>query len=323
MWIRWDWLGGPGCYLGAPIGPEYLKNGLTVQDFLGGYVVWNGSFASDTPYPALYGPGGFNYSQLANEPELLLQSLSGICSNVGWSPTVSYLFVECYQKHGQGAALGYPTTSFRNQSVDANVSRWYVPGESRFYYVQRFSGGNLGQCLIMYDPQNRGSYNKDGENKAYLLKQGFLDYYLANNGIKMLGCPVSEEYWNQYNGLTYQDFQKGQLVWNGSSVSVQSHSPNTAYLWIDSDPAGSSVYVDGSSPYDDATTPTHLVGVTGGDHEVRIALVGEPEKTVTVTAIPDHITDVHVANQNGTVNIVSSPGNIQLYHTGGAPWPAE
>jgi len=323
IWQHWDAMGGPGSYLGAPIGPRYTKNGLTVQDFLGGYIVWNGSYASDAVYPALYGPGAFAYGQRNNEPtDLLFQPLAGMSSSVLWSPKVSYLFVECYRRNGQGAALGYPTTMFWNQSVDANVSRWYVPGENRFYYVQRFSGGSLGECLIMYDPQNRGSYNREGENRAYLIKQGFLNYYLANNGLKMLGCPVSDEYRNQNNGLTYQDFQKGQLVWDGSVVSVQSYNPSTAYLWIDSEPAGGTVIVDGSAPYNSATTPTRLIGVNGGNHAVRVALVDEPEKTVTVTAIADQITDVFVTHQRGTVNITSTPGGVQLYHTGSAPWPA-
>ncbi|GEM_PF-1942406 len=321
MWLKWNSLNGPDSYLGAPNGQEYSKNGRTYQDFQGGYIIWNGSVATDYLYPSSYGPGAFDYTTQAAQQELLLKPLRSISSpTIGWSPNISYLFVEAYKRNGQSARVGYPTNVFNNQSVVAHVTPRFIPGSNPldYYYVQYFSGGTLGECMIMYDPDNKGYPNQQGKNEAYLIKGEILRYYLNNNGITALNAPVSDEY-PIGSLITRQDFQKGYLISNNGVVSQGLYSPGTAYLWINSNPAGASVLVDGSVPYTNAATPTNLIGINSGNHEVRIALTGG-EQIKQVTTPADQITEV-VVNLTGLVTIVTSPSGAQIYRDG-VPWPA-
>jgi len=54
------------------------------------------------------------------------------------------------------------------------------------------------------------------QSSAHLLKEGFWDWYMNHDGAYNLGSAESEEY--PYNNGKRQDFSKGWLEWNGSSV---------------------------------------------------------------------------------------------------------
>lgn len=217
IYNHWVSQNGPESYLGAPIGCEYVKNTYTYQDFQGGQIIWNGYSTWHHQYPENYGPGTFDYYTQVSLPGLLLQPLPGGSTPIiGWSPTVSYLFVDAYNRNGGAAKVGYPYAGAYGAESYAYVHPWYIDGNPQEYLlVQNFKNGEYGDCVIIYNGNNpSGSIGVSGENKAYLLRSGFWAHYRDNDGISNLGSPLGEEF---SLGLgAKQIFEKGFLVWDGT-----------------------------------------------------------------------------------------------------------
>lgn len=103
---------------------------------------------------------------------------------------------------------------------------------ARRCYKQAYSGGSYGSCAIVYD-------GLGGARKAYTVRTGFWNNGQGNGWSQLnpagpqssLGMPITNEYANGSGAR--QDFQKGYLYYNGSSVSVNSY-PNCAPGWTSS-----------------------------------------------------------------------------------------
>ncbi|OGL88943.1 hypothetical protein A3I42_00710 [Candidatus Uhrbacteria bacterium RIFCSPLOWO2_02_FULL_49_11] len=320
MFGKWSAMNNPGAgpnsYLAAPIDSEYVWAGYTLQDCQGGYIRWNGSVAEDFPYPEWFGPGAFDPSGglSSQQPELLLQNLpqGNGYPLIAWSPTASYLFVECYKKNGMAANLGWAYAGAVPGSP-ASVHKWnftWPGGQSDFYWVQNFDDGAYGDCIIMYDPDNAGSTGftpADGLNKARLIRGNIWITYRNNNWISILGAPVNNQHGSP--GNIVQEFQLGVVTDNGSTVTYSLYSAGLASLHISSDPEGGAVLVDDAAPYTGATTPTVLFADDAGNHVVRIALEGQ-EQIVNVSAAANVVTEVSVSfnEQQGSISVITPNG---------------
>ncbi|MFA6587587.1 MAG: FG-GAP-like repeat-containing protein [Patescibacteria group bacterium] len=93
-------------------------------------------------------------------------------------------------------------------------------------YVQRWSGGTFGPCGVIYDALG-------GTRTAYTVRNGFWGTWNGAGGpSSSIGIPITNEY-NNGGSTARQDFQKGYLYWNGSSVSVN-YYPNCSPGWTSS-----------------------------------------------------------------------------------------
>ncbi|MEK7631710.1 MAG: peptidoglycan DD-metalloendopeptidase family protein [Patescibacteria group bacterium] len=103
---------------------------------------------------------------------------------------------------------------------------------ARRCYKQAYTGGTYGSCAIVYD-------GLGGARKAYTVRTGFWNNGQGNGWSQLspagpqssLGMPITNEYANGSGAR--QDFQKGYLYYNGSTVSVNSY-PNDAPGWTSS-----------------------------------------------------------------------------------------
>ncbi|RJO59807.1 hypothetical protein C4546_00355, partial [Candidatus Parcubacteria bacterium] len=93
-------------------------------------------------------------------------------------------------------------------------------------YVQKWSGGAFGPCGVIFDALG-------GTRTAYTVRNGFWGTWNGAGGpSSSIGIPITNEY-GQGGSTSRQDFQKGYLYWNGSSVSVN-YYPNCAPGWTNS-----------------------------------------------------------------------------------------
>ncbi len=279
----WEAYGGPNAWYACPLGPEYLKTtGFTYQDLQGGYFIWTGQSVTAHPYPETFGPGAFDYTTQAPGGDLHIERLSTVNGiEIGWSPTASYLFVECYKLHGQSANVGYPYAGAYGPESYAYIHPWYIPGSNplNYYLVQNFHGGTYGDCIMMYDPDNWGKvYNgehKPGTNKAHLIKEPFWVHYRDQDGIHILGCPISEACVD--NGVLRQDFQLGYFMLENGQPQIhqwEGIASGSGYLAIASSPSGASVKINDVEPYPGAITPTQLIAEFPGTVHISLNLDG-------------------------------------------------
>lgn len=117
--------------------------------------------------------------------------------------------------------------------------RYDGTGCARRCYKQAYSGGTFGNCAVVYDALG-------GARKAYTVRTGFWNNGQSNGWSQLhqddhpteigpqgpLGMPITNEYANG-TGCARQDFQKGYLYYNGSSVSVNVY-PHCAAGWTSS-----------------------------------------------------------------------------------------
>jgi len=155
----------------------------------------------------------------------------------------SKAFLECYNEFK--AFLGIPH--------DNGGGKWvHQVGEVRCQdYIQAMTDPHFGDdgqtCLI---------YNEE-IGKVFLVKEGFWDKYKEIWGFSNLGAPKNNEYMaptcNTVDGTNYgiqirQDFQKGHLIWDGTSVTVHYiDSSNTS----DIQAAG---FIESSNPENSSTS---------------------------------------------------------------------
>lgn len=121
----------------------------------------------------------------------------------GWNSTASPAFVAAYERNGGPEALGYPVSHYEGGQF---VHRW-EPEPGEVVWIQ-----DLQQTTQAAKwPDGRTALILNGFN-AFLLKEGFWNYYMNNQGPSNLGAPTSDEF--VQGGVTYQNFAKGKLAWS-------------------------------------------------------------------------------------------------------------
>lgn len=237
---------------GMPITGEYLNcpGGVRPcasvrQDFQTCYLTWQAGrdpeLSGTTAYP--HGsPGAYANAWGRAAPDAPRETIA----HAYGEDDAGYRFAEAYERNGAYANLGEPE-GFVHQLLDAR------------YHVQVFAGGKYGRGLIVFDPENRivssndPSYPIDRTSgtfvdlaydnvmtiardasgnpvsvvygdriQAHLIRTGFLDWYELNDGIRLVGAPLDDEYsWSRLGSdgrLTEdgrQDFESGNcLIWH-------------------------------------------------------------------------------------------------------------
>jgi len=76
-------------------------------------------------------------------------------------------------------------------------------------------GGYDGHSALIYSPS---------KNDAFVIRDGFWQYYAENKGYKILGTPIENEY--TVNGITKQCFEKGCLVYTPATNVILAGNSN-------------------------------------------------------------------------------------------------
>ncbi|MFA6587844.1 MAG: peptidoglycan DD-metalloendopeptidase family protein [Patescibacteria group bacterium] len=127
-------------------------------------------------------------------------------------------------RHGSSIGNKVSNVAWWPGNWDSN-DRYDANNCARRCYREDYFGTVYGACAIVYDALG-------GARKAYVVKTGFYGKWNSLNGPQSsLGMPINNEYAGYGNAR--QDFQKGYLYWNGSSVSVNQY-PNCAPGWTNS-----------------------------------------------------------------------------------------
>jgi hypothetical protein len=237
---------------GMPITGEYLNcpDGVRPcasvrQDFQTCYLTWQAGRGPELSGATAYlhgSPGAYANAWGRAAPDAPRETIA----HAYGEDDAGYRFAEAYERNGANAGLGDPTGPV-HQLLDAR------------YHVQVFSGGRHGRGLLVFDPENRVVSSNDpsrpldraaatfievaydnvmttardeGGNplsvvygdrvQAHLIRTGFLDWYEANDGIRLVGAPLDDEYrWSRLDSRGRfvedgrQDFESGNcLIWH-------------------------------------------------------------------------------------------------------------
>ena len=278
---------------GMPITGEYLNcpDGVRPcasvrQDFQTCYLTWQAGrdpeLSGATAY--LHGsPGAYANTWGRAAPDAPRETTA----HAYGTDDAGYRFAEAYERNGAHVRLGDPTGP-AHALLDAR------------YHAQVFSGGSYGRALIVFDPENRIVSSRDptrlldrtaasfieaaydrvmtiardtagnpvsvvyGDRvQAHLIRTGFLDWYEANDGIRLVGAPLNDEYrWSHLDSGgrfiedARQDFESGNcLIWHlegsGSGLTYCGAIIGEACVGWESYTRGcprvSSIHIDGGS----------------------------------------------------------------------------
>lgn len=111
----------------------------------------------------------------------------------GWNNQYSYLFADAYDRNGARRDVG--------NAVSGNDGIVHVLSGS--ILIQKFSNGNDGNGMIMYDQEN-WNCNPDATNEAYWVYGAIYDTYI-NIGVSVLGCATTDRFY--LDGIYCQDFK--------------------------------------------------------------------------------------------------------------------
>jgi hypothetical protein len=141
--------------------------------------------------------GGWNYLGYANSD----------CEKTNWyDPNLWVRFTNAFNRVGGEAKLGHPVTDFA------------IPAG---YWQREYDGGSYGRCMLVWN---------GNPTQIYLVRTGFYNKYvqLGATSSSLLGAPTGDEYvWFCRTDGCYvsrQDFQKGYMVWDCSTVRVYNYS---------------------------------------------------------------------------------------------------
>jgi hypothetical protein len=231
---------GPRSKLGVPISNEYnlemvalpmILQAVTYQNFMFGYLSWNGNVVKYHEYPEQC--IGCTENSLSNINRNLIVSVLNPSTqkSINWSKRFSYLFVDAYNTATlENHWLGFPATQDFFSQVHARTG---ISRADANYYVQTFSNPNkdfLKFSAIIYDPDNKKSEINDsygGTHKAYVIRDGFWKFYRLlqidnRNAWDVCGAPVMNET-NEIpvniqlsvpNAQSYQLFERCYLTWS-------------------------------------------------------------------------------------------------------------
>lgn len=243
----------------------------------------------------------------------------------GWKAT-SQQFVNAYERNGGSEKLGYP--------VSHNGG-----GEVVHWWATRGADGSQGGVWIQDLQQTtRDGTWPDGrtaiilhDQSAFLLKKGFWNYYMRNQGPANLGAPTSDEY--SQDGLSFQNFSRGRLAWDpeapGDGIGHYDLEGNLVRgheVRFISSRTGLTVWNRGFLV---GQVPATMTGCEGCQYEVDVELssgnlvaggTSAMQYQLTIGTGPmtidlDQLIDVHPASgvilspsgtQNGTINITAN-----------------
>lgn len=213
--------------LGPPITDEYpISTGGTRQDFVRGYLYWDGHVVSASPYSRGAAPGWWEW--LASDG----------ARRFGWNQRDSYTMVRAY-----GRALGAST--HLGEAVNA-VHDWGGVTIQDFDDAPQplcDTGDSRDSAIVLEAIDETGKGGAD----AHVLKCGFWATYkcllqpsgLEGGGPRLLGSPIEDEHLEAiddecnalsflsadavtklYHTVTVQRFQRGCMWWRGYELSV-------------------------------------------------------------------------------------------------------
>lgn len=186
---------------GHAVTPRYSWNGLERQDY---QFLYRTSDSQGSVYERSY-----------------TQGIGLGDTSRGWDPAVSPAIVHAYNSYGRAGNVGYPTTLVTHS---LNGQSWGS------VWVHVLSGGALGECAFIYDPDNQ-------DRKAFPLQNKFWQWYWDHQGPNYimpngfpLGSPTSNEtYWKPdaplcFNGpQAKQEFENGYLYWDTANVFIMEY----------------------------------------------------------------------------------------------------
>lgn len=203
MWRWYKGNGGPASELIAPINNEYIDSaGLTRQDGIGGYLVWDGMSVAFHRWRDNIAPGMVEAGK--------------------WDRARSYAVVEAYNRLGKEPVCGQPVAQYGNP---AELHLW--PEQN--FWVQDFNYGSLGWFVIFYSDDN---HDYGGGNSAFAVSGSFWGYYITHDGERHFGPPISNSYTDNYTARLRQDFSSGFCVMaDGDRVDqgAMSEAPSPDY----------------------------------------------------------------------------------------------
>ena len=121
-----------------------------------------------------------------------------------------------FAANGEATNFGSPVGDVHVWNPNPN-GPLYVDGFTQRCYIRDYSGGNFWSSAIVFDAYG-------GARKAYTVRSGFWTAWSQQGGpTGELGMPISNEY-NNGGSTSRQDFQKGYLYYDGSTVT--SHPSN-------------------------------------------------------------------------------------------------
>ncbi|MFA6198638.1 MAG: M23 family metallopeptidase, partial [Patescibacteria group bacterium] len=169
-----------------------LLDGITaIQECTDGCIVWANGQAHFVYYP-FCAPGYYED---------------------GWHKDTSYLFVECFNRHGGSQNVGH---AIPGGSGTARVHDWGG------YDVQDFQSPNGTRWVFFYDSNGAIHNPSCNTNEAYAVTGPILDHFGRNGDVAKYGCPTIDQF--EINGHTAQDFYEWRsgkhwrLEYNGNNV---------------------------------------------------------------------------------------------------------
>jgi hypothetical protein len=302
-------IGGERAICGMPITGEYLNCADDVrtcrsvrQDFQTCYMTWEEGRYPELETIIYTSPGAYVNRWRRSTPDT--------AAAYGFDDA-GYRFTEAYERNGAHVRLGDVVGPVR-VLLDAR------------YHIQVFVGGEYGRGLIIFDPENRivssidptrpldrsaafieAAYDRvmtiardtsgnpvsvvyGDRVQAHLIRTGFLDWYEANDGIRLVGAPLNDEYrWSHLDSSgrfvesARQDFESGNcLIWRWDRPA-NGHAYCGAIIgdacvgwaaFTESCPRVSSISIDGGSgrPVDLGLPPTSSSGPDRGGGGVEL-----------------------------------------------------
>ncbi len=204
-------LGGPGSYLGTPVGSESGVAGGLEQPYQNGYIFWAASTGAHvvhgailSRYLAFGGPSGilgFPTSDETGTPDGVARynTFAGSGgSSLYWTPqsgafeTQGAIYAKWAAMGGEAGLLGYPVTDESNTA----------DGIGRYNHFSN-------DASIFWTPTT-AAWSVHGSIRAAWASMGW------ERG--PLGYPISDEY--AVNGGRRSDFQRGSITWNANTGAI-------------------------------------------------------------------------------------------------------